>query len=158
MVPYYIWRANLSNEVQLIQMDTLQRELGHCQIPGFHRWPRLLAFLNCAVPQAVTLVPIKPNTNSSSNPNRTLALILNRAAQVFLGLPSAPCPMLMRMHRHAASVLPVRSDHGHLPRASDAEAEELADSARIRRLRRNTAVTFPKPWRLLPVEISGPEL
>jgi len=37
VVPFYLWKANLSQELQLIDMSELQRELGHCQIPGFHR-------------------------------------------------------------------------------------------------------------------------
>ena len=37
VVPYYLWKANISRELELIQMDTLQKELGHCQIPGFHQ-------------------------------------------------------------------------------------------------------------------------
>ena len=47
VVPYYLWKSNISSGLELIQMDTLQRELGHCQIPGFHqRWVLVAATLH----------------------------------------------------------------------------------------------------------------
>lgn len=37
VVPYYLWKANLAPQLELLEMTTLQSEMRHCQIPGFHR-------------------------------------------------------------------------------------------------------------------------